>query len=303
MMENTTVVDATSGINKVTGKLVIKNLIGVMAGFKPGKFIASEKFMLGEHPLAIKVYPNGRTDETKGHVSVFLVNKGDEDISVKSQIITDVKTFSVDYTDPLRAGLGKGFSEFLTHADCTDAYADKDFVVTANVEMPGEPVIIAGGPNPKKQKFNVLERVFDRMEETDFTLVFTGEEVPCHKIVLAAASPVFAAMVKNKHREAIECKANIELSGEAGRAFVRFIYTGDLEESVLEEHALAFLALGEMYDLQELKDMAEAELLSQLKKENMVEMISFGEIFRADGIFEAALKMTKANMTWLRSQV
>ena len=58
-----------------------------------------------------------------------------------------------------------------------------------------------------------------------------------------------------------------------------------------------------MYELQELKDMAEAELLNQLKKENMVEMISFGETFGADGIFEAALKMTMANMAWLRSQV
>ena len=49
--------------------------------------------------------------------------------------------------------------------------------------------------------------------------------------------------------------------------------------------------------------MAETELLIQLDKENMVAMISIGEIFRADEILEAALKMTKANMAWLRSQV
>ena len=110
-------------------------------------------------------------------------------------------------------------------------------------------------------------------------------------------------MVENQHMEAITCKANIELSKEVGRAFVRFIYTGDLEDNVLEEHASAFLAMGEMYDLVELKDKAEAKLLSQLKRENMVEMISFGELYRAKSIFEAALKMTKNNMTWLRNQV
>ena len=82
-----------------------------------------------------------------------------------------------------------------------------------------------------------------------------------------------------------------------------FIYTEDLEDNVLEEQASAFLAMGEMYDLVELKDKAEAKLLSQLKRENMVEMISFGELYRAKSIFEAALKMTKNNMTWLRSQV
>ena len=58
-----------------------------------------------------------------------------------------------------------------------------------------------------------------------------------------------------------------------------------------------------MYDLQELKSLAEEEMLLQLAKENMVQMISLGEIFRADDIFEAALRMTKANMTWLRNQV
>ena len=160
MIENTTVVEATSGIIQVTGKLVIKNLVGVMAGFKPGKFIESEKFMLGDIPLAIKVYPNGKTDESKGHVSVFLMNKGDEDISVKSQIITDVKPLSIDYTDePVKAGSGLGWPDFLTHADYTDAYADidKDFVVTANVEMPGGPVVIAagGGLAPNPRKFNL----------------------------------------------------------------------------------------------------------------------------------------------------
>ena len=72
---------------------------------------------------------------------------------------------------------------------------------------------------------------------------------------------------------------------------------------MLKEHTLAFLELGEMYNLQEMKDLAEMELLNQLEKENMVEMISIGESFRADMILEAALKMTKSNMAWLRNQV
>ena len=72
---------------------------------------------------------------------------------------------------------------------------------------------------------------------------------------------------------------------------------------MLKEHTLAFLELGEMYNLQEMKDLAEVELLNQLEKENMVEMISIGEFFRADDLFEAAVRMTKANMSWLRNQV
>ena len=66
------------------------------------------------------------------------------------------------------------------------------------------------------------------MERTDFTLVFDGHEIACHKHILAASSPVLRAMVENHHVEAVQSKANMELSEEVGQAFLRFIYTGKL---------------------------------------------------------------------------
>ena len=124
-----------------------------------------------------------------------------------------------------------------------------------------------------------------------------------HKHILAAASPALEAMVENIYREAIECKANIELSEEAGRAFVQFIYIGELNDHSMKEHASALLAMGELYDVQELKGQAEAELVGQMSKENMVQMISLAELYRAQALLDAAVKMAKANMTWLLGQV
>ena len=150
------------------------------------------------------------------------------------------------------------------------------------------------------------DNVYTNMERTDFTFVFDSQEVPCHRHILAAASPVLRAMVENQHMEAIKVlramvgnqhmeviramvgnqlmeaiksKASIELSEEVGRAFVRFIYTGKLDETILKEHAPAFLELGEMYDLQELKDAAEGELVMLLGKKNMVRLLS-SELFQ-----------------------
>ena len=80
------------------------------------------------------------------------------------------------------------------------------------------------------------------------------------------------------------------------------MYCGELEKGMLEMHALAFLELGE-YDVQHLKLLAEGEMLRQLDRKNMVEFFSIGRLFRANKILEAALKLTKANMAWLRSQV
>ena len=287
---------------KATAELVIKDFLEVMKGSEPGKRYTSDIFMVGNTPMAIKVYPNGYDDEYKGNVSVCLANKSDADITVKCQLITQAKTKSVH--QEIRANRMGGLFKFFTHAQCTDAFKEEDFVVTANVEIPrGDLKILGTEDTVVSKKICVCKNLYEKMMDPNFTLVFQGAEVPCHKQVLAAASPVFEAMVRNQHLEAIESKAKIELSGEVGQAFVRFIYIGELEEDKLKEHALAFLELGNKYQMEELKDLAEAELLVQLNKKNMVEFVFIGDLFHAKKIFEAALKMTKAKMNWLRTQV
>ena len=84
---------------------------------------------------------------------------------------------------------------------------------------------------------------------------------------------MFEAMVGNECLEAIENKANLDLPQEVGRAFVKYIYTGEFEEEILTKQAAAFLELGEMFDIQELKDSAEVELLRLIDKDNMVEFL------------------------------
>ena len=221
------------------------------------------------------------------------IDQTDGELSETYQFATDVETTSFAKANPLPAkGMGGSIATY-------------EMSIEANQETVGQDVKTLRKQSetaPKKHKFNVdLENVcnwkmeggrwYMKRQKTDFTLVFDGEEVPCHKHILAAASPVLEAMVENNQREVIEDKANVGLSQEVGRALIRFIYTGKMEEELLKEHASAFLSLGEMFELPELKEVAEAEMLNQLTKENMVQMISLGELFKADNIFEAALRM------------
>ena len=96
-MDNTTVVSAKSGLIKAEGKLVIKDFAEEMAGFKPGMMIESEAFMLGDTPLTVQVFPNGKFDEDTGYVTLILINNGDDDI-------TDLKTINLNYTETVKAG-------------------------------------------------------------------------------------------------------------------------------------------------------------------------------------------------------
>ena len=109
--------------------------------------------------------------------------------------------------------------------------------------------------------------------------------------------------METKLKEGIEGKANVKMSKEVGQAFLKFIYTGEIDDATLTEHAPGLLAMGEMYDLKKLKDLAEVALVMSVRKDNMVEMIATGELHRADDLLEAALAYTKSNIPWLRKQV
>ena len=294
---------AMSAEKQGSAKLVIKDFVDVASSSEPGKFYESKSFLVGGIPVAIRVYPNGHTNEEKGFVSVFIWNKGDAGIhDAKIQFTTDVRT-TMDKKCTLEEKKGWGYKQFICHHK-TGVYKDKDFLVTASVEIPGDDLkILEEESGDASKKLCVCKSLYEKMEDTNFSLVFNGAEVHCHKQVLAAVSPVFEAMVKNQYKEGVESKTNLEISEEVGRAFVKFIYTGELEEGILGEEAEAFLELGDMCDMKALKDLAEGKLLRKLNKKNMVELISIGESFRADRIFEAALKMTKGNMAWLHSQV
>ena len=214
---------------------------------------------------------------TKGTSQFFLKNKGKVGLTVKCQFNCAAKSAAFD--DKIGADCKRGFKKFLNHVLCKDLFKEKDFVLTANVEIPGEGMKIAGKECkalPEKYCVGLCKNLWERRDTGDFVLIFSGLEVPCHKNVPSAASPVFAAMVENEHLEAIENKANIEVSPEVGQAFIRFLYTGELEEGILKEEATVFLELGEKYDVQGLKDLAEDQMVKLLDKKNMVEFLSVG---------------------------
>ena len=295
---------AKSGGFQGTAKVVIKDFVELMRTSRPKDCYASAPFMVGDIPMILNVYPNGSTKDCTGWVSIFLRNSGSAPLEVQCTLKTDISSISMEARtiDPDK---GWGFSKFSSHDQCVEEYKDKDFVLTAEFKSPGLDWELMETRNPPTgpKEFDVWEKVFTNMERTDFTLVFDGQEVACHKHILAAASPVLRALTENQHREAIESKANMSISEDIGRAFVRYVYTGKLDEYILKEHAAPFLELGEMYDLVELKSTAERELLGQLNLKSMVRLLSFGELLGANELFEAALKMTKTNISWLKTQV
>ena len=62
--------------------------------------------------------------------------------------------------------------------------------------------------------------------------------------------------------------------------FIRYIYLEEIEEDILKEEVVSFLELGEKYEVEKLKELAEEKMLQLLDKETMVKFLMAGDLFR-----------------------
>ena len=58
------------------------------------------------------------------------------------------------------------------------------------------------------------------------------------------------------------------------------MYLEEVEEGLLEQEVVAFLELGEQYQVNKLKELAEDTMVKSLKKENMIEFLQAADMFR-----------------------
>jgi len=305
-MENVTVF-VRAPKTEVQATLIIKGFAEEMA-IKPGEHFVSDEFLVKEVPMWLRVYPNGVNEE--GFVSVYLRSRNSRTtFPFKYRFVTDVKTTEMVESHVSASDLSH--DRFLSHAECREHYKQRDFVLKVEVEVEGERVKILGKGAATMQRKpigqEVTEAAFQQKAWTDFTLEFGGEEVACHRIILGGASPVFAAMFENQHREALEGRAvtqlsTTQLSAEVGRAFVRYLYLGEIDEELLEQEVEAFLELGDKYQVDRLKELAEDTMLRMLDKTNAVPFLATGDQFRATRIRAAALRLIKASLMELRGE-
>eukprot|EP00092_Neocalanus_flemingeri_P026659 GFUD01028902.1.p1 GENE.GFUD01028902.1~~GFUD01028902.1.p1 ORF type:complete len:376 (-),score=92.46 GFUD01028902.1:64-1107(-) len=144
-------------------------------------------------------------------------------------------------------------------------------------------------------------KIFDDMAFTDFRVVCSGKSFPCHKVFLAAQSPVLKAMIDSNMKEAIEETLEIVNCTEVvTESFVKFFYTGQVDEELLNENAVNFLDLGEKYDVAELKAMAEQAMIANLDKENMLSFFLDGDFYRGQKIRTAAKTFLMQNKESLK---
>merc|ERR1719234_2065896 len=138
----------------------------------------------------------------------------------------------------------------------------------------------------------------------DLEINCDGEVFNCHRNILSARSPVFSAMFQVDMIENHSKKVHIrDVNKEVFSELLKFIYTGSVSsEDSLQEHARDILAAANKYELDLLKKLCEAQLVTTLNTSNCLDLLVLGDLHEAEKLKLVALDFVSMNFPSLVQQ-
>ena len=118
---------------------------------------------------------------------------------------------------------------------------------------------------------------------------------PCHQFLLAARSPVMRATFQSPMLEAATRRVEIrDLSPDIVDAMLTFMYTGDVPNPA--EMASELLEAAERYQMDQLKDMCEQELIGTMNIDNALALLFLGDRYHAPELRRKAVELLAPNI-------
>ena len=131
---------------------------------------------------------------------------------------------------------------------------------------------------------------------TDIVIDVVGDrKFHAHKAILAARSPVFAAMFQHREtREALENRVEItNIDGDVFEGVLFHIYTGEIPAMKVEKIAVQYLAVADKYQLDSLKLSCEDFLCALLSLESVSRLLVLADLYLAPELKAKALDYMK----------
>ncbi|XP_053698228.1 protein roadkill isoform X4 [Sabethes cyaneus] len=268
----------------------------------------------------LRVNPKGLDEESKDYLSLYLLlvscNKSEVRAKFKFSILNAKReeTKAMESQRAYRFVQGKdwGFKKFIRRdflldeangllpedkltifceVICEyhpgDIYFHLCFRLDLQVSVVADSVNISGQSNiiqfkvPECKLSEDLGILFDNEKFSDVTLAVGGREFQAHKAILAARSPVFAAMFEHEMEERKQNRVAItDVDHEVLKEMLRFIYTGKAPN--LDKMADDLLAAADKYALEKLKVMCEEALCVNLSVETAAETLILADLHSAD---------------------
>jgi len=138
-----------------------------------------------------------------------------------------------------------------------------------------------------------LQNLFETQTLSDIKVCVQGTEIPAHKAILAARSPVFCAMFVHdtmEHKES--CVEIKDLRPEVVNGMLRYIYTGHMSQ--LKTMAEELLVAADKYAIAGLKLQCEDVLGSNLTVQNACSTLILADTHSCENLKTRAVKFITA---------
>ncbi|XP_050545491.1 protein roadkill isoform X3 [Daktulosphaira vitifoliae] len=287
-----------------------------------GEVLKSSTFSAGVNDKlkwCLRVNPKGLDEESKDYLSLYLLlvscNKTEVRAKFKFSILNAKReeTKAMESQRAYRFVQGKdwGFKKFIRRDFLLDEanglLPDDKLTIFCEmtrlqVSVVADSVNISGQSNavqfkvPECRLPDDLGNLFEVQKFSDVTLSVSGREFQAHKAILAARSPVFAAMFEHEMEERKQNRVAItDVDHEVLREMLRFIYTG--RAANLERMADDLLAAADKYALERLKVMCEEALCNNLSVDNAADILILADLHSADQLKVQTIEFINTHAT------
>ena len=116
------------------------------------------------------------------------------------------------------------------------------------------------------------------------------EDIPAHRVFLAAASHPFRVMLLGSFQESAQPVISLEeVSSHTFKALLRFVYTGRC--SVSQSEAFELLAAADRFGVEALKSASENYLCNTVDADNACRLLEFGRSVNSDAVTAKCLRV------------
>ena len=146
-----------------------------------------------------------------------------------------------------------------------------------------------------------LHQMFESKQFTDFKIKCDDRVFDCPRILLAARSIVFRAMLETSTdgEGYLESKTGVvvveDISPEVMEQLIKYVYTDEVDDKVLEVMADKLLQAGHKYEMHGLKDICSRFLAKSIDKENVFELVSMAKLYNLPFLQAKAIKFIKSS--------
>uniref|UniRef100_A0A0K0FQ10 Speckle-type POZ protein-like (inferred by orthology to a human protein) n=1 Tax=Strongyloides venezuelensis TaxID=75913 RepID=A0A0K0FQ10_STRVS len=286
---------------------------------KTGEKIISPTFKIGSKELSewcLHIYPNGDKEESKEYVSVFLALLKPDKAKVKFSfsILNDKEekknTCTKDNINEIDKGGRCGFPKFVKKdllMKKTDGLLFNDkLTILCEVE-----VIDLKSENNVNPETSISIKIPDSKLTADYGNLYDSSffydciikventEIQVHKAILAARSPVFCEILKDKSEASQTNIVEIKnFSTEIVRNMLKYIYTDEV--SVIQEQANQIFEIANEYKLDRLKAFSEQSMCNSLTTDNVLERFALSDKYPTERLKECCEELILKNMNHLK---